>query len=585
LALAGPAAQLVATSADEVVAVLSAVDQAAAEGWWAAGFVSYEAASGLDEALTTLPSPGGLPLAWFCLFRAAHDVEAVAPARPSVPSASSVPPYAVGPWRADWDEQAYASAVEAVRGRIGAGDTYQCNLTMRLRSEVSGDLPAFYRDLVLAQRGTHNAFVDTGRFVVASASPELFFEWAGGTLTAKPMKGTSVRGRWAEEDLARASALAGSAKDRAENVMIVDLVRNDLGKLAETGSVRVPALFDLERYETLWQLTSTVTARPRAGTTLAEVFGALFPCGSVTGAPKASTMALIAELEEGPRGVYCGAIGVVAPPGAAFRARFNVAIRTVVVDRASGEATYGTGGGVTWGSDPSAEHAEALAKAAVLEAAGEDFSLVETMGYWPGEGLRNRARHLERLGRSAAYFGFRLGPESVASALQAALEVATAPCRVRLVASRDGSVDVELAPVPPPPGRPVPLVVDPEPVSTDQVWLYHKTTRRSAYELRAARHPGADDVVLVNERGEPTETTVANLAVRTGGQWWTPPVASGCLPGAERARLVEEGKLQERPISLAELYAASEVALVSSLRGWRLAVLLPASAAPPGPGR
>jgi para-aminobenzoate synthetase/4-amino-4-deoxychorismate lyase len=567
---------VVADRPGEVVPVLRAVEEATAAGRWAVGFVSYEAAGGLDPTLTARPAAPGeacgeLPLAWFCLFAAPRSVETLRP------GSGTERAYTVAPWQPDGDRAGYDRTLASVRAHIAAGDTYQCNLTVRLRSRVSGDVLGLYRDLALAQRGAHNVYLDTGRFVVASASPELFFDWSGDRLTTRPMKGTIARGRWPAEDAARAAALAGSGKDRAENLMIVDLLRSDLGRLAEVGSVDVPAMFEVERYETLWQLTSTVTARPRPGTSLVEVFQALFPCGSVTGAPKRNTMALIAELEESRRGVYCGAVGIVAPPGSPFRARFNVAIRTVVVDRSTGDAVFGTGGGVTWDSTASSEHAELMAKAAILDPPREEFALVETMGFWPEEGLRNREHHLGRLAGSAAYFGFPLDPGRVRSALGEALADVSAPCRVRLVVPRSGIPAVEVTAMPSPQRRAVVLAVDPEPVDSSDVWLYHKTTRRSTYKVRAARHPGADDVILVNERGEVTETTVANLAVRIDGRWWTPPVDAGCLPGVERIRLIQHGQLTERPLTLDELHAASGIALVSSLRGWRPGTLRPAS--------
>jgi para-aminobenzoate synthetase/4-amino-4-deoxychorismate lyase len=570
---------LVAHHPQEVVPVLRAVEEATAAGSWAAGFVSYEAAAGLGTPLPVRPvAPrdafAELPLVWFGIFDAPRSVEPLDHRPEAGRACSAEQGCSAGPWTPDWDPADYERKCDTVRGRIAAGDTYQCNLTVRLRSRVVGDLRTLYRDLALAQRGAYNAYLDTGRFVIASASPELFFEWCGDRLTARPMKGTITRGRWPDEDADQADKLARSAKDRAENVMIVDLLRNDLGKLAEWGSVEVPALFDLERFETLWQLTSTVTARPRPGTTLVDVFEALFPCGSVTGAPKRSTMELIARLEESRRGVYCGAVGTVAPPGAGSRARFNVAIRTVVVDRADGSAVYGTGGGITWDSTAAAEHAELLAKSAILGKGVEDFELVETMGYWPGEGLRNVDRHLDRMAGSADYFGFPADDTRIRSALDEAVADASAPRRVRLTLSRSGAVTVKSTSMPPPYRRPVVLAIDLEPVDSSAVWPYHKTTRRSPYELRAARHPDADDVVLVNERGEPTETTIATLCVRLGGRWWTPPLGSGCLPGVERRRLIENGRLSERTLTCDDLYAADGLALVSSARGWRAATLL-----------
>jgi para-aminobenzoate synthetase/4-amino-4-deoxychorismate lyase len=556
----------------DVVPVLQAVEEATGAGRWAAGFVAYEAANGLDPTLATRAAIPGeafaeLPLAWFCL---AGGPEAAAGLWAAPENEG---PCTVGPWEPDWDTAGYGGKLQRIRERLAAGETYQCNLTVRLRSRADGDLLRLYRDLALAQRGAHCAYLDTGRFVIASASPELFFDWTGDRLTTRPMKGTAPRGRWPAEDAAQAARLAASAKERAENLMIVDLLRNDLGKLAEVGSVEVPRLFEVERYETLWQLTSTVTARPRSGTGLTDVFRALFPSGSVTGAPKRSTMALIAELEESRRGVYCGAVGMVAPPGAPFRARFNVAIRTVVVDRATGDAVYGTGGGITWDSTAGSEHAELLTKAAILRGRREECSLLETMGYRPASGVRNLERHLERLGASAQYFGFPFDEARVCSTLGASLAGAGAACRVRLLVSPSGVPNVELAAMPARRRAPVVLAVDGDPVDSSEVWLYHKTTRRSTYEARAARHPGVDDVLLVNERGEVTESTIASVAVRLEGRWWTPPIDVGCLPGVERARLIESGRLAERVITVHDLRAAEGIALVSSLRGWRAAVL------------
>jgi para-aminobenzoate synthetase/4-amino-4-deoxychorismate lyase len=302
------------------------------------------------------------------------------------------------------------------------------------------------------------------------------------------------------------------------------------------------------------------------------VFSALFPSGSVTGAPKLRAMELIAGLEATPRGVYCGAIGMVAPAGHPWRARFSVAIRTLTVDRSSGEAVFGTGGGITWGSDPAAEHAELLAKAAILAEPYEEFGLVETLALAPGTGLRNLDRHLARLADSAAYFGFPFDRAAIGDRLSAAVD-GVSRARVRVVLSRNGACDVSLGPLPEATGGPVRLAVDPEPVDSTQPWLRHKTTRRSVYTSRAERHPEADDVVLANEHGQVTETTIANLAVRLEGRWWTPPLSAGCLPGVERGRLLETGRLRERTLTVADLRRADDLAVVSSLRGWRPAIL------------
>jgi para-aminobenzoate synthetase / 4-amino-4-deoxychorismate lyase len=577
LVLSRPKAVLVARDIAEVVGVLEAAEAAADAGSWVAGYVGYEAASAFDPALAAGRHPGRdeLPLAWFAVF---DDIDA---ARPLERDAGGARRYRVGPWCADCDADSHRHQVACVRARIAAGDTYQTNLTARLHSSIEGDALSFYLDLALAQGSEHCAYLDTGRYVVASASPELFFEWRDGTITTRPMKGTGPRGRWAEEDQAFSAALATSEKDRAENVMIVDLLRNDIGRIAEWGSVHVENLFALERYETLWQLTSTISGSPRPGTRLVDVFAALFPSGSVTGAPKCSTMELIATLEHSPRGVYCGAVGLLAPPGAAFRARFSVAIRTAVIDRHTGGVVYGAGGGITWDSDPDAEYEELWAKTAILSGPGAECRLIETMAYEPATGVRNRHRHLDRLERSAAYFGFPCDSRAVDEAIAGAI-VDAGPCRLRLLLGRDGRPTVERSPLPVATDAPVRLVIDPEPVDPSSPWLFHKTTRRSPYEARAARHPEADDVVLVNNRGEVTETTIANLAVFSQGRWCTPPLSAGCLPGVERRRLLEAGRLVEQSLTVDDVVRAEALAVVNSLRGWRPAELLvgPAIAAP-----
>jgi para-aminobenzoate synthetase/4-amino-4-deoxychorismate lyase len=568
LRFARPFRVLAATEPADVVPVLAEVERATEAGCWAFGYVAYEAAAGLDRALAgaVRPGPHPMPLVQFGLCDRPAEVP------PVVVPPGTARAYSVGPWRKGWTEADHRDDVTRVREFIAAGETYQLNLTVRMHAGISGDTEQLYADLAWGQRGSYAAYLDLGRFVVASASPELFFRWTDDGLLTRPMKGTVRRGRDTAEDDGRRRALVADPKERAENLMIVDLLRNDLGRIAEVGSVQVPALFTPERYETVWQLTSDVTGRPRPGTGLVDVFRALFPSGSVTGAPKQRSMELIRQLEHEPRGVYCGAVGMVAPPGHDFRASFSVAIRTVVVDRATGSAVFGTGGGITWGSEPAAEHAELLAKAAILAQPYEEFGLIETMAHLPGTGLRNLDRHLDRLADSAALFGFDFDRATVTARLSAAVDD-DAAARVRLVLHRSGDVDVRTGPLPPPPDRPVRLALDDDPVDAGAVWLRHKTTRRAVYLERAARHPDAEDVVLVNQHGRITEATIANVAVRLDGQWWTPPAAAGCLPGVERGRLLQSGALQERELTVDDARRADALALVSSLRGWRPAVL------------
>jgi para-aminobenzoate synthetase/4-amino-4-deoxychorismate lyase len=351
--------------------------------------------------------------------------------------------------------------------------------------------------------------------------------------------------------------------------MIVDLLRNDLGRVARFGSVTVESLFGVEAYETVWQMTSTIAAEARPGVGVPEVVEALFPCGSVTGAPKSSAMAAIADLEDSPRGAYCGAIGFMEPGGR--RAVFSVAIRTAVVDLATGAVVYGTGGGITWDSVPDAEWDETAAKAAVLTTGRPPFDLLETLRI-DRRGIHELERHLDRLAGSAAYFRRTLDLDAVRDAL-AEVPAGDPPRRIRLTVGPAGRASIEVDPIPADRG-PVRLAVDPEPIDRHDVFRYHKTTSRQAYERAAARFPEADDVVAVNDAGEAVETTIGNLVVRIGGRWVTPPLASGCLPGVERARMLESGEVSEAVVRAGDLHRADEIQVVNSVRLRRPAVLV-----------
>ena len=575
-----PVRTLVATAPDEVVAVLRQVDEAAAAGLWAAGFVTYDAAPAFDAAFTVpgRRQPDDLPLAWFGLYAAPAGIPAAGTREAAVP----------GPWRERVEPAAYEVAFDAVQAAIRRGDTYQTNLTLPLTAawDDGADDLARHERLLAAQGRAFGAFLDLGRHHVLSVSPELFFARRGTTITTRPMKGTARRGRSSAEDAERLAALLASEKERAENVMITDLLRNDLGRVARPGSVDVPALCVPERYPTVWQLTSTVTAEvaPQAG--LVDLFGALFPCGSITGAPKVSTMDLITRVEPGPRGLYCGAIGVVAPGG---DATFSVAIRTLIVDTGARTASYGVGSGVTVDSTAAGEHDELLAKAAVLAAAPQpDFDLLETLRLEDGTfwGLEE---HLERLAASAAYFD---RPDPVPAARQALGELVRGRgegrWRVRLTVDDEGRAATSAEPLPPNPDGPVTLVLAAGPVDERDVFLAHKTTWRDVYAPHRAQAgaAGADDTLLWNRRGEVTEATIYSVSLRDADGWWTPPVACGLLPGVERALALADGRLRERVLTVADVRAAlaagGELWVLNSVRGWRRAALLADEAKTPG---
>jgi para-aminobenzoate synthetase/4-amino-4-deoxychorismate lyase len=541
---------------EEVEPALRAVEAAVAEGRHAAGYVAYEAAPGLDPSLATHPPRGDLPLVWFGIFAERRPVHPPPPPADAARGAAT-------PWRPALAPAEHAARVAAIHEWIAAGDTYQVNLTFPLRADAPGTDAELYAALGGAQRAAYCALLRLPRFSIVSASPELFFRWTGRDLELRPMKGTRPRGRWLEEDRARAAELLGSTKDRAENLMIVDLLRNDAGRVAEFGSVEVARLFDVETYPTVLQLTSSIRARTREGTSLADLFRALFPCGSVTGAPKVRTMQIITALEDAPRGVYAGALGLVSPGEAVF----NVPIRTLLLDRESGEMEMGVGSGITWDSDAAAEYAECLQKAAFTRHRPPTFSLLETMAYDPAEGVRFREEHLRRMASSAAYFRYLMDGAGVERALDGALRGVDGPRRVRLLLDRVGGIRVETSALDETPEVLRARLSD-RPVDSADPLLQHKTTWRTPYEERLAEAPGYDEVLLANERGELTEFANGNLVIRLDGIAWTPPRDCGLLPGVLREVLLRKGEVRERVLRAEDLAAAEAVYRINSVRGW-----------------
>ena len=556
-AFAGMERELLASRPAEVIGVLAEVEKAVAAGLHAVGFLSYECAPGFDEVLVTR-EPADLPLAWFGLFRERHEVRSG--------TLEATGEYAIADWQPSISRDAYLRGLQRIKEHLAVGDTYQVNYTFRLRAAFSGDSRTLYRDLCQSQRASFCAYLDLGRHCLMSASPELFFALRDGRLTTRPMKGTRPRGRWPEEDIALALELGSSPKDRAENVMIVDLLRNDLARVSAAGSVVVPRLWEMERYETVWQLTSTIESRFREEEGLVGLFGSLFPCGSITGAPKARTMEIIAALEDGPRGPYTGCIGFVSP---GLEAVFNVAIRTVWLDREQGVAEFGVGGGITWDSSPEGEYAECVVKARVLTERRPVFQLLETMLFAVGKGYYLVDRHMARLSASAAYFGFSFDLAEVRGELdRLAGELGDGEHRVRLLLARNGEVELQHAPLQGAKEKKWKVVLADEPVVSQDPFLFHKTTHRSIYERRLASRPDCDDVVLRNEREEVTECCLGNLVAQADGECWTPPVGCGLLAGTFRAELLERGEIGEKVLKIEDLRRAERLFLINSVRRW-----------------
>jgi len=572
-----PVEVLTARTPDEVLHCLEEIETSRL---WAAGFISYEAADAFDSALKT-HAPGGLPLLQFGLFEKPKVGTSLRDVRGRL-GQPSLPNYQLGNWTPSVTRGEYGSAIAAIKEHIAAGDTYQVNYTFRLNADFSGSPFDFFCDLAAAQQGRYAAFIETDEFAICSASPELFFELQDGVITSRPMKGTLPRALTAEADRAAAEALKNSAKDCAENIMIVDMIRNDIGRIAEAGSVETLSRFDVEKYPTVWQLTSTVQGKlsqrreaAKSAEALAgklgdsaplrekntDVMRALFPCASITGAPKAKTMEIIRSLEKSPRGVYTGAIGFIAPDGAA---QFNVAIRTAVIQ--NGKAEYGVGGGITWDSDADAEYNEALSKARILTRRFPEFQLLETMLWEDGE-IFLLERHLKRLADSAEYFDFKIDASAVRDCL-CDLKF-DEPRRIRLMLDKAGNFEIQNFEIKLSEDTASTLAIAKEPVDSGDVFLYHKTTSRSVYEKAKADFPNADDVLLYNERGEVTESCIANVVVELDGRKVTPPVSCGLLAGTFRDELIEKHEIYEQVVTLDDLKRADAICLINSVRKWR----------------
>ena len=552
---------LIAHRVEEVVPLLDAVDyQVEQQGRVAIGYVAYEAAPAFDRAMR-VHEPRTYPLAAFALFRPEmlrypHFLDTQNPKTESPLQLEQ-----------ELDADTYTAGLTQIQECLRAGEVYQVNFTYRLRGRFSGHPWTWFLSRIPSNNPAYSAYLKVGNLAVCSFSPELFFLRTGERIVCEPMKGTWQRGLSIQEDHRFADLLYRSAKNRAENLMIVDMVRNDLARIALPGSVWVPALWEVKRFRTVWQMTSTVVAKTRAG--LHDLFSALFPAASITGAPKIRSMELIHRLEKSPRGVYCGAVGVVLP---GRRSQFNVAIRTAVMNVKAQCLTYGVGGGIVLDSSWQNEWAESRLKTRVLWENHPTFRLLETL-LWEREGGYFLLRyHLARLYQSARHFGFRCSVSEVLVALQqqarCLLNSGEAACVLRLLLDARGQVTLQRRPCPSHADRPVSLALASRPVNANWPWLYHKTTHRRFYQQVRLDHPHADDILLWNERGELTESTIANLVVKIKGCFYTPPVFCGLLGGTYRRWLLEQGRIEERILQLQDLQRAESIYLINSVRRW-----------------
>ncbi|MGA0839680.1 MAG: chorismate-binding protein [Pseudomonadales bacterium] len=543
---------------NEVTRALRTVEEAVQNhGWYAVGFLSYEAAPAFDPALET-HAPTDFPLLWFalCARRAPRSPEDVFPWPDALPAMT---------WALDVDATQYRNAITDIRAQIARGHTYQVNYTARYESALNAAPIHLFHRLARHQH-RHAAFLDLPEWSICSGSHELFFALEGDKVTCRPMKGTGPRGIDKQSDADLAAALRASIKDQAENLMITDMMRNDLGRVAQAGSVEVPALFAVERYPTLYQMTSTVTCRTEA--CVSQLLTALFPAASITGAPKVSAMRHIRRLETSPRELYTGAIGWIGP---GRNAAFNVAIRTAVVDKRSGATRYGVGGGITWDSRPAAEYAEAQLKARVLtEPLERSFHLFETLRWDPEDGWFLLDRHIERLLRSAHYFAFPVAADTPFAAAftacaNALVAQANEACRVRIQLDADGRLhgqSVRLTQT----EMPFRARLANRPVLASHPFLRHKTSVRQMYE--DPRQQGVEEILHYNERGELTEFGIGNLVLDIAGERVTPPLCAGLLPGTFRAELLSQGLITERVLTREDLASAETIFLINAVRRW-----------------
>lgn len=572
LRIASPDTVLQSTSLSEVVPVLKELEKAVSNGYTAAGFLSYEAGRAFLPNMPELKR-SKFPLIWFALTKTPDRM----PAGKLPDEMNSTNSASVRDLGLSETPQSYEQSIHKIKHYIETGYTYQVNYTMRYRGILEGSARALYQNLRSQQRVNYAAFIETDEWAILSLSPELFFRREGRNVMMKPMKGTAPRGKTREEEQLLARALQENEKERSENLMIVDLLRNDLGKVCETGTIRVELPMEVERYETLLQMTSTITGRLNEEVSITDLLRATFPSGSITGAPKLSTMRIIDELEQARRNIYTGSIGFIAPEASVF----NVAIRTTFVDLKTSAIEMGVGSGILYEADPLREYRECELKGKFLTEPYQSFRLLETILWNPKEGYLLLPLHLDRLMNSADYFLFTANRQSIESALRAKeseLFKQADSQRVRLLVDDAGQVEIDAGPLEAFNEIPVKVRLSEQKTNSGDRFLFHKTTARSLYdsELQRAHNEGYFDVLFRNERDEITEGAITNVFIKKGGIFYTPPLSSGVLAGTYRKHLIDTKPfpIQERVLYVDDLERADEIYLTNAIRGMIRAILL-----------
>ncbi|BBA08871.1 Aminodeoxychorismate synthase, component I [Streptococcus oralis subsp. tigurinus] len=533
----------------EVTDLLAQVESYQEQGYYVVGYVSYEAAPAFEEKLAVHKAP---LLAEYLLYFTVHDRVETSPI-PLTYEEVNLP----SKWREQTSAENYEKAISQIHHHLRQGDTYQVNYTVQLKQDLSANPFAIYNRMVVEQEAGYNAYVEHDEMAMISMSPELFFEQNDRELTTRPMKGTTQRGLTDQEDLAQASWLEQDPKNRSENMMIVDLLRNDMNRISEVGSEHVERLCQVEQYSTVWQMTSTIKSQLREDVDLVAIFRSLFPCGSITGAPKIATMEIIKDLEPQPRGVYCGTIGLLLPNG---RRIFNVAIRTIQLHR--GKAIYGVGGGITWDSTWESEYREVHQKAAVLYRKQARFQLITT-GKISQKQLLFEDQHLERLTKASRYFAFPFDPEELRQKIEEECQACDShqDYRLRISLSKSGEMEVSrqiLSPLSPSFYKAKLFLQE---ADLNQSFTYFKTTHRPHLSL------GEREIIYHNAAGELLETSIGNLVLKINGKLYTPPIRLGILPGIYRQHLLETGQVKEKIMTLADLNQAEAVYGCNAVRG------------------
>ena len=549
---------ITASTHDEVPGAFDAIDKALARGRFVAGYISYEAGLQIDApVLSRHQHPG--PLLWLGVY---DQCVALEPASIHIAEAGLIED--TQDIRPSIDEGEYTHNVREAIKYIAAGDVYQVNFTCRLRFRNSGTPRGLFARLRNAHPVPHSAFINAGDHQIISISPELFLRRDGQHILTRPMKGTMRRGRWFEEDERIANTLHHDEKNRAENVMIVDLMRNDLGRVCETGSIDVQRLFHVERYRSLFQMTSDVTGTLRKDVSTRDILSAVFPPGSVTGAPKVRAMEIIDELESGPRGPYCGCIGLFRPGGDCV---LNVAIRTIT--QRGHDCDMGVGSGIVADSAPQEEWRETLLKGSFLTSETPSFHLLETMRLSPVGEIAFLDEHLRRMAASAVFVGWPFPEQHIRDALRKTAARVAGDTRLRLLLDENQHFEIETHPLGEQPHGPVRVLLSSRRTDPSDVFLYHKTTNREGYDAdwRNAKDRGFFDVIYANLDVRITEGAITNILVEVEGQWYTPPLECGLLPGLWRQAKLVRGEAKERALTREDLRRATRIIVGNSVRG------------------